>query len=125
MIAARLTAVTGVIASEFCLFCTKGPGNPPSRPKTVHSPSSSGWCRERTRTRVIFLVIQIFIESRGPITPQIPHPEGDHFHLERVAVLPEQSGKGVGKVLIGYVERMARREGLKAVRLENNGAQIG
>jgi ribosomal protein S18 acetylase RimI-like enzyme len=52
------------------------------------------------------------------------YPEGDHFHLESVAVLPEQSGKGVGKALIGYVERMARREGLKAVELYTNEAMI-
>jgi ribosomal protein S18 acetylase RimI-like enzyme len=52
------------------------------------------------------------------------YPEGDHFHLESVAVLPQQSGKGVGKALIGYVERMARSEGLKAVELYTNEAMI-
>jgi GNAT superfamily N-acetyltransferase len=47
-------------------------------------------------------------------------PEGDHLHLDAVAVLPEHSGKGVGKALIGHVEHVARRNGFKAVELYTN-----
>ncbi len=50
------------------------------------------------------------------------YPEGDHLHLEAVAVLPEHTGKGVGRALIGHVEQVARREGLKAVELYTNEA---
>jgi ribosomal protein S18 acetylase RimI-like enzyme len=49
-------------------------------------------------------------------------PEGDHLHLDAVAVLPAHSGKGVGKALIGYVEQLARNQGLKAVELYTNEA---
>ena len=50
--------------------------------------------------------------------------EGDHLHLESVAVLPEQTGKGIGKELLGYVERTARLDGLKAVELYTNEAMV-
>jgi len=46
--------------------------------------------------------------------------EGDHFHLENVAVNPEHAGKGIGKHLIAYVEKVARDEGLVAVELYTN-----
>jgi len=49
-------------------------------------------------------------------------PERDHLHLDAVAVLPEHSGKGVGKALIGFVEHTARQQGLKAVELYTNEA---
>lgn len=52
------------------------------------------------------------------------YPEGDHVHLESVAVLPEQTGKGIGKALLGYVERTARLNGLKAVELYTNEAMV-
>jgi ribosomal protein S18 acetylase RimI-like enzyme len=52
------------------------------------------------------------------------YADGDHIHLESVAVLPEQSGKGVGKALIGYAELTAQHEGLKAVELYTNEAMI-
>lgn len=50
--------------------------------------------------------------------------EGDHLHLESVAVLPEQSGKGIGKLLLGYVEHVARIDGLEAVELYTNEAMV-
>ncbi len=50
------------------------------------------------------------------------YPEGDHLHLEAVAVLPAHTGKGVGKALIRYVERAAQLAGLKAVELYTNEA---
>ena len=51
-------------------------------------------------------------------------PEGDHVHLDSIAVLPEHSGKGIGKRLLGYVERQARRHGLQAVELYTNEAMV-
>ncbi len=52
------------------------------------------------------------------------YPEGDHVHLESVAIMPERAGKGIGKALIGYVEGMAKSEGLKAVELYANEVMI-
>jgi len=50
--------------------------------------------------------------------------EGDHVHLESVAVLPEQSGKGVGRALIAHVESVARSQGSRAVELYTNEAMV-
>lgn len=50
------------------------------------------------------------------------YPEGDHVHLENVAVLPEYSGRGVGKHLIEHVERATREAGYEAVELYTNEA---
>lgn len=50
------------------------------------------------------------------------YPEGDHIHLENVAVVPEYSGRGIGKHLIQHVERAARDAGYDAVELYTNEA---
>lgn len=50
------------------------------------------------------------------------YPEGDHIHLESVAVLPDCSGRGVGKQLIAHVERAAAGSGYHAVELYTNEA---
>lgn len=50
--------------------------------------------------------------------------EGDHVHLEGIAVLPEHTGKGIGKQLFRHVERMARLDGLQAVELYTNEAMV-
>ncbi|WP_277809714.1 GNAT family N-acetyltransferase [Chromohalobacter canadensis] len=50
------------------------------------------------------------------------YPEGDHLHLENIAVLPEYSGRGVGKRLIEYVEHAAKEAGYEAVELYTNEA---
>ena len=41
-----------------------------------------------------------------------------------MAVLPELSGKGIGKRLIEHVEQAGRQEGMKAVELYTNEAMI-
>jgi ribosomal protein S18 acetylase RimI-like enzyme len=48
--------------------------------------------------------------------------EGDHLHLENVAVVPAHAGKGIGKKLVAYVEQAAREKGLAAVELYTNEA---
>ncbi len=48
------------------------------------------------------------------------YAEGDHLHLENVAVFPDYSGKGIGKKLVEYVEQTARDKSLNAVRLYTN-----
>ncbi len=50
------------------------------------------------------------------------YPEGDHIHLENVAVLRAHAGRGIGKQLIEHVERSANRMGLIAVELYTNEA---
>lgn len=48
------------------------------------------------------------------------YPEGDHVHLESVAVRPDCSGLGIGRRLIRHVEHAAREEGYTAVELYTN-----
>lgn len=48
--------------------------------------------------------------------------EGDHAHIENVAVLPEFSGNGIGKRLIEHAERVAKEAGYAAVELYTNEA---
>ena len=48
------------------------------------------------------------------------YPRGDHMHLENVAVLPQQKGKGLGRQLIAFVEHEARQQGCQAVELYTN-----
>ena len=48
------------------------------------------------------------------------YPKSDHLHLENIAVLPEQCGKGIGKSLVAYVEQSARNAGINTVELYTN-----
>lgn len=50
------------------------------------------------------------------------YAEGDHLQLENIAVLPEKSGKGIGRSLTEYVEHAARKAGMNAVELYTNEA---
>lgn len=50
------------------------------------------------------------------------YANGDHIHLENVAVLPEYRGCGIGKQLIEHVERTARKAGYRTVELYTNEA---
>ena len=50
------------------------------------------------------------------------YPVEDHLHLENIAVTPTQSGKGIGKLLVRFVEQIARNKGLSAVELYTNEA---
>ncbi len=50
------------------------------------------------------------------------YSEGDHIHLENVAVVPAYTGEGIGKKLLAYIEQAARDQGLAAVELYTNEA---
>lgn len=45
------------------------------------------------------------------------HPYSDHVYLDRLAVLPDMRGRGIGRALIAAVERQTLALGLCHVRL--------
>lgn len=52
----------------------------------------------------------------------VAHGEGDHLHVENIAVLPGLHGQGIGGMLLDDAERRARAAGLAAVELYTNAA---
>ena len=44
----------------------------------------------------------------------------DHFHIENVAVLPEFTGRGYGRKLIGFAETRAQAQGFSRIELYTN-----
>lgn len=48
------------------------------------------------------------------------YPEGPAMHLEAVAVVPDATGQGIGKLLIQFCENAALRSGLRTVQLYTN-----
>ena len=50
--------------------------------------------------------------------------EDDAMLLDNVAVHPDRHGRGYGRALIAFAERVARERGFKAIRLYTNEAMI-
>ena len=65
---------------------------------------------------------QVFVvgESQMIVGFVVFYPQGDHLHLENVAVRPTHQGRGYGGHLIAYVEEQAKQYGLAAVELYTN-----
>lgn len=57
------------------------------------------WWRDRARQRVN------------------PSPPAEAFHVEELHVLPSLRGRGIGGLLLGHVEEMARSEGFRQMSL--------
>lgn len=69
---------------------------------------------------------QVYIAVRGAVFAGyvVFYPEQNYMHLENIAIIPDQSGQGIGRMLIEYVEQAARKEGCAAVELYTNEAMI-
>jgi len=48
------------------------------------------------------------------------YPCRDHLHVENVAVFPARQGLGLGRALLAFAEKEARRRGLAAIELYTN-----
>lgn len=46
----------------------------------------------------------------------------DHFYVDNVAVWPERQGTGIGSILLGQAERIARDAGFREIQLYTNEA---
>jgi len=62
-------------------------------------------------------VLEVRCHLRGFI---VCFPNKDHFHIENVAVLPEFTGRGYGRKLIGFAETEARIQGFSRLELYTN-----
>lgn len=66
-------------------------------------------------------LVQVATDADGRVVGYaVYYPQGGAMHLENVAVLPAQAGRGVGKALVAHCEEAARRAGLPAVELYTN-----
>ena len=65
---------------------------------------------------------QIYVATSGSLLSGfvVFYKKSDHIHLENIAVIPESSGKGIGKALIEFVEQCAHDAGINAVELYTN-----
>ncbi len=58
------------------------------------------------------------LDAHGTILGVLVLEHGpDGFLLDNIAILPDQQGKGLGRLLIAYAEAEARRLGFREVRL--------
>ncbi|MCE0495433.1 GNAT family N-acetyltransferase [Vibrio salinus] len=66
--------------------------------------------------------VSVATSESGLVGYVVAYPEGSKFMLESVAVLPDCSGRGIGKLLIEHVEKTAKQAGYKTVELYTNEA---
>jgi GNAT superfamily N-acetyltransferase len=69
---------------------------------------------------VIDHVIDLLEEDGRPIALIELIPEPSHLLIENVAVLPDWQGRGIGTVLLGHAETVARSLQLNEMRLYSN-----
>ena len=65
-------------------------------------------------------VIDLLEEDGRPIALMEVIPKPSHLLIENVAVLPERHGEGIGGLLLGRADEIARSLGLNELRLYTN-----
>ncbi|MGW0735758.1 GNAT family N-acetyltransferase [Streptomyces sp. NPDC002851] len=63
---------------------------------------------------------RVFVIGEPVVGLVVLEPHADHLYLESIALHPEAHGRGLGRVLLEFVERRARALGLPEVRLLTN-----
>ena len=61
--------------------------------------------------------VELIEVDKQPAGFAIWYPRGDKIHLENIALLPSQQGKGLGHALLQHVELRAKRGGYDHVEL--------
>ena len=62
----------------------------------------------------------VAIDNAAPIAFAVCYPLGGDFHLENIAVAPDNQGGGVGRLLIEAVQLQAKQRGFDTVSLYTN-----
>ena len=66
-------------------------------------------------------LVQVATDPSGRVVGYaVFYPTGGAMHLENVAVLPSEAGRGIGRALVARCEEAARDAGLPAVELYTN-----
>lgn len=68
-------------------------------------------------SRVVHVAVERDVDVLGFI---VFYHEGEHVLLENVAVRPNAVGQGIGKRLIAFCEREAKRSNAKSIKLYTN-----
>jgi ribosomal protein S18 acetylase RimI-like enzyme len=66
--------------------------------------------------------VYVLVGQSGIIGVLVLLPEEDAMLLDNVAVRPEMQGRGYGRLLIAYAERLSIDRGFRAIRLYTNEA---
>ncbi|MBM6581321.1 GNAT family N-acetyltransferase [Microvirga sp. BT689] len=69
--------------------------------------------------------VYVLINANRPVGVLVLLPEGEAMLLDNVAIHPEVQGRGYGRALIGFAERLAVEQGFRAIRLYTNEAMTG
>jgi predicted N-acetyltransferase YhbS len=104
---ADIPAVADVIRRAFAEYA--GRLDPPS--------SAHGKSAERVRAELSDGGALVATQGQEIIGCVLYHRRADHLYLDRLAVLPEHRGQGLGRRLVAAVEQRAIELGLPRVRL--------
>lgn len=73
-------------------------------------------------SRILLKQVVVACDEETLVGYVVFYPVDHSMHLENVAVLPAQCGRGIGRLLIGYVESAASKLGLQGLELYTNEA---
>ena len=69
--------------------------------------------------------VHVLVDGNGVAGLLVLLPDDGAMLLDNVAVDPDRHGRGYGRALIAFAERLARERGFKAIRLYTNEAMTG
>ncbi len=69
--------------------------------------------------------VHVLVEGNEVAGLLVLLPDDGAMLLDNVAVRPDRHGRGYGRALIAFAERLARGRGFKAIRLYTNEAMTG
>lgn len=67
-------------------------------------------------------VVWLLARESGVVGVLVMMPENDALFLENIAVHPDYQGRGLGRLLMAYVEQAAHKQGLGEIQLYTNEA---